>query len=164
MSVITQSLQAHSMPHYASIALWKDFLKANRWQDLIKGVQPIMGGCGLVYDLPELHKIGESFAIVDMSNIAYSEPHYHSAHVTEIYIVLEGYGVMVIGNQEYSFKQEDVFVTSPLTTHYVIPNKSCVLAVINTPEFAVQDYHVITETNATVKFDKNQFNRLIKSK
>lgn len=161
MLLASQSKQLKSIEHEESIASWQKFLNHNSWQTLIQNIDSHECGCGSVYDLPNfLNREDESFAIADMRNIHYSEPHYHSAHVTEIYFVVQGSGIVVVGNDEYSFSIGDTIVTPPLTTHYVIPDKDCVLAVVNIPEFDIQDYHVVTESNDLVKFDKELFDKL----
>lgn len=148
-----------------SVSAWSEFLKNQNWEQLIVGKNPEQCGCGLVYELPNyLGRAQESFAIADMRNIAFSEPHYHSAEVTEIYFILQGAGIVVVGDTEYTVKAGDVIVTPPLTTHYVIPDKECVLAVVNIPAFRIEDYHVVTETNPAVKFDKEQLVRLVDKK
>lgn len=153
--------EAQSHLFQESVTTWSEFLKNNSWQDMIVGRKPESCGCGLVYDLPNyLNRPGESFALADMRGITYSEPHYHSAGVTEIYFFLQGEALVVVGGKEMHATVGTVIVTPPLTAHYVIPDKECVLAVVNVPAFRIEDYHVVTETNHTVGFDKKQFERL----
>lgn len=160
-------IAGNTIPNFVeeSVAAWGEFLKNNSWQDMVSGLKPESCGCGLVYGLPNyLQRKGESFALADMRNIAYSEPHYHSAGVTEIYFFLQGSALVVVGGKEMHVSAGSVVVTPPLTAHYVIPNKDCVLAVVSIPAFRIEDYHILTETNHVVGFDKEQFLRLIGEK
>lgn len=144
-----------------SVHTWKNFLATQSWQQLVAMIEPQESINGIIYVLPNsLNRHNESIAIIDMRKLHHTEPHYHSAHVTEVYFILQGSGIVVVGNKESSFVAGDVIVTPPLTTHYVIPDNQCVMAVVNIPTFNVEDYHVITETNEAVKFDKMQFERL----
>lgn len=145
-------------PIRLSCLAWDTFLKEQKGYDLMTRAYPEPCGCGLVYALPNyLQRDGESFAIADMRNIKYSEPHYHSAGVTEIYFIMQGKGLVVVGEQEYQVTKGDIIVTPPLTTHYVIPDNELILAVVNIPAFKIEDYHIVTETNGSVRFDKNRF-------
>jgi mannose-6-phosphate isomerase-like protein (cupin superfamily) len=144
-----------------SVHAWKNFLATHYWQHLVANSEPQESINGIIYALPNsLIRDNESIVIIDMRKLHHTEPHYHSAHVTEIYFILQGGGIVVVGNKESSFTAGDVIVTPPLTTHYVIPDDQCVMAVVNLPTFNIEDYHVIAETNEAVKFDKAQFEQL----
>jgi ADP-ribose pyrophosphatase YjhB (NUDIX family) len=160
LSGVAQQLSQYDIE--GSIVAWQSFLKDRPWQELISGCTPKSGGCGIIYELPNfIVRKGESFAIADMRAIPYSEPHYH-LRGTEIYFVVQGGGIVVVGNQEYEVQEGAVIVTQPLTTHYVIPNKECVIAVVNIPEFSIDDYCPVNATQRDVKFDKAQFEQLAK--
>ena len=67
------------------VQIWQSYLDTiSDWRQLISGITPKECGCGLVYELSNpLSRATESFAIADMSNLAFAEPHYHPE--TEIY-------------------------------------------------------------------------------
>jgi cupin superfamily acireductone dioxygenase involved in methionine salvage len=135
----------------------------SNWQSLIQSIAPKECGCGLVYELPHpLNRIDESFAIADMRNLKFSEPHYHCE--TEIYIILQGEGLMVVGEKEQFVKKDSVIMIPSNIAHFMIPKKDLVLAVINIPAFNPVNYMPLTEENLAVKFNKAQFDRLIQNK
>lgn len=125
---------------------------------MVKGITPKQTGCGLVYDLPNpIERSSESFAIADMRKLKVTEPHYHANGEIEIYIVLQGYGSVVIGYKTQQLKKDSVVIIPTNTGHFTLPTKDLVLAVINTPPFNVKNYIALEETNAKVCFDKDQF-------
>lgn len=144
------------------VKVWKEYVDTiEDWRQLADGVVPKQGGCGDVYELPNpIERPNESFAIADMSAVDVAEPHYHPDGVTEIYIVLEGMGLTVVGGKEQQVGPGDVVVTPPNNAHFTIPTGDLVLAVINTPPFQEGDYIPVTETNETVLFNRAQFERL----
>ncbi len=130
------------------------------WHALVKRTKPKEVGCGTVYELANpIDRPNESFAIADMSKIAVAEPHYHVE--TEIYFVVQGRGRIVIGSKEISLQKDTVVVIPSNTAHYTIPTDSnLVLAVVNTPAFKPENYHVLTDSNKAVGFDRKQFERV----
>ena len=136
------------------------------WRALVKDIEPKRGGCGLVYELPNplLDRQSESVAIADMSDIAYTTPHYHDNGEAEIYIGLAGVGNVVIGEQAYPIERGTALVTLSGIAHYAIrdPRSSLVVAVINTPPFNPQNNIELdpTVSNPTVHFDAEQFARM----
>jgi len=111
------------------------------WESFVKPYEPRKTGCGIVYELPNfLNRPNEDLAIVDMRRILFAEPHYHPEGVTELYIVLQGTGLVVIGDDEYYVSPGDVALIPPLTGHYTIPDKDFVIAVINTPPYTPEHY------------------------
>ncbi|HSW37842.1 MAG TPA: cupin domain-containing protein [Candidatus Saccharimonadales bacterium] len=146
----------------AITSAWTAYLKTiSNWQDLVKGVEPKEGGCGLIYELPNpIDRPTESFAIADMRELKVAEPHYHPKGVIEIYFVLQGSGLVVVGGKGQKVAKGSTVVIPPNTAHFTIPSNDLVLAAINTPPFRPEDYIVVTETNPDVKFDKEQFERL----
>lgn len=153
------SLAAAEQNRLAScVEAWDTFLQQIDWQDLAYNRQAESCGCGLIYELPNLlARDGESLALADMRFIPYTEPHYHSEGVYEIYFIMQGSGLVVVGEQEYTVQKGDVVIIPPLTAHYVIPAQDLVLAVVNNPPFCIEDYHVLNETNPHVSFDMNRF-------
>lgn len=153
--------QSVDMDH--AIELWKTYAQSfDNWRSIVKNIEPKECGCGLVYELSHpLNRTSESFAIADMSNLAFSEPHYHID--TEIYIILQGTGIVVVGGQEHHVSKDSVIVTPPNTAHFTIPEKDLVMAVINIPAFKIENYVPLTADNAVVKFSQQQFERLIKT-
>jgi len=144
------------------IRTWKPFLDAlEDWQQLVAGIEPKSTGCGPVYELANpIDRPNESFAIADMSKLEVSEPHYHPNGETEIYIVLQGLGLTVVGGKEQEIQKGSVVITPPDTAHFTIPKSELILAVINTPPFQPENYVPISETNTDVGFDREQFQRL----
>lgn len=141
---------------------WVPYLNSVQdWQQLVDSIEPKPTGCGPVYELPNpIDRPNESFAVADMRGLTTTEPHYHPNGETEIYIVLQGLGLIVIGREERRIEKGSIIVTPPDTTHFTIPTRDLVLAVINTPPFKPENYVVITETNPTLGFDREQFARL----
>jgi len=141
---------------------WQHYLKNNEnWENWIKDVTPKRTGCGLVYELTNpINRPNESFAIVDMRNLKYAEPHYHIE--TEIYFVLQGTGKVVIRDQVYDIEKDSVVVIPPNASHFTISNEKLVLVVVNTPPFAVEHYIVLKKSNKEQGFDKKQFEKLIR--
>lgn len=147
------------------IEAWQTFLRKPEyhWQALIAGTPSRDSNCGVVYELENfLADPNEGFAIVDMRNLAFAEPHYHAHDESEIYIVLQGSACVVVGNQEHHVSEGDVVVTPANTAHYVIPDDQFVIAVINTPPFDPKKYVKLINTDTSVAFDHDQFDRLMK--
>ncbi len=143
------------------LGAWKPYLDGVNWKKLIKGVAPKQTGCGPVYELPNpIDQPHESFAIADMRKLKVAEPHYHANGETEIYFVLQGSGLVVVGHEERKVKRGSVIITPPDTAHFTIPASDLVLAVINTPPFKPENYIVLTESHPNVNFDYEQFARL----
>ena len=147
------------------IKVWQDYLQnVTDWHKLIKNIQPKQSGCGLIYELHNpIARSQESFAIADMRSISFTEPHYHTNGETEIYFVLQGSGLQVVGKNEQAIKKDDVIVISPDTGHFTIPHENLILALVNTPPFNAKNSISLNESNKEVQFDKNQFERLIQS-
>ncbi|MBI4163002.1 MAG: AraC family ligand binding domain-containing protein [Candidatus Aenigmarchaeota archaeon] len=141
---------------------WKPYLDAVQdWSKLVEDVTPKQTGCGPVYELPNpINRPNESFAIADMRNLRVSEPHYHTNKEIEVYYVLQGSGLVVVGYEEYKVQRHSVIIILPDTAHFTIPTKHLVLAVINAPPFKPENYVVITEGLPDVSFDYEQFVRL----
>lgn len=142
---------------------WKQYAdNLDDWQTVVKGTEPKQTQCGPVYEpsspLPERT---ESFAISDMRDVKVAYPHYHKNGETEIYFVLQGSGLTVVGGEEIVIKKGSVVVTPPDTTHFTIPEKDLVMMVINTPDFNAANIVEPTETDASVKFDKDQYDGLV---
>ncbi len=128
------------------------------WETLVEGIAPKPTDCGPVYELPNpIDRPNESFAIADMRELKYTGPHYHTGGEVEIYIVLTGVGKVIVGGKESELRPGSVSVTPPNTTHFTIPTKNLVLAVVNTPPFTPANAVSITETDVAVGFDKAQF-------
>ncbi len=117
------------------VAAWQPYLDSiDDWQQVVEGIEPKPTGCGPVYELPNpVDRPNESFAIADMRELKVYEPHYHANGETEIYVVLQGLGTIVVGMKEQRIEKGSVIVTPPDTTHFTIPESDLVLAVINTP-------------------------------
>jgi mannose-6-phosphate isomerase-like protein (cupin superfamily) len=111
------------------------------WEYVVEGIEPKIGGCGSVFELPGLpDRPGESFAIADMRSLDMSEPHYHRNGETEIYIVMSGIGKIAVGPDILYLSPDVRIVTPPDTIHITMPVKDLVLAVINIPPFNADNY------------------------
>lgn len=142
------------------IAVWSIYFAQCDLQEIMRTHTPITTGCGVVYELPNvLNRIDESCAIVDMRNIAWTEPHYHVE--TEIYFVLQGNGRIVIDRHEQAITAGDVIVVPSNKAHFVIPSDDLIIGVINTPPFNAEHYIPLAESNNAVGFDRDQFDALI---
>lgn len=143
------------------IYVWEKYLnELNDWKILIKDAKPKITGNGEIYGLKNpINRPNESFAIADMRKISFAEPHYHPE--TEIYFILQGSGKVVIGGKEEVVQKSSIVIIPSNIAHFTIPKNDLVLAVINTPPFKMENYFALSENNKTVKFDKNQFDRLI---
>lgn len=145
------------------IIYWKKYISGiENWQSIIKGITPKQTGCGPLYELPNLpDRPNESFAIADMRNIKYVEPHYHTNGDSEIQFVLQGSGLMVNNGVEERIVKGSVIIIPPEVAYFIIIEHDLVVAAINTPPFKPEDYIVVKESNTRVGFDKGQFKRLI---
>lgn len=146
----------------AVLAAWTPYIDSiDNWKALVDGVTPKETNCGPVYEIPNpIDRPNESFAIADMRDIEHADPHYHTNGETEIYLVLSGVGKVVVGGVEAQLAPGAVSITPPDTAHYAIPIDNLVLAVINTPPFNFDNVVPVTETDASVGFDSEQFTRL----
>lgn len=144
------------------IIAWQIYLNTvSDWKNLVNGIDPKITGCGLVYELSNpIYRPNESFAIADMSNLAFSEPHYHPE--TEIYFILQGRGLVVVGRQEIEVQKGSIVVIPSNIAHFTIPEKDLVMAVVNTPPFDINHYYPLAESNTVVKFDRKQLDKFIK--
>jgi mannose-6-phosphate isomerase-like protein (cupin superfamily) len=141
------------------IAFWSLYFAQCNLQQLMLTHTPITSGCGLVYELPNIvDRADESCALVDMRDIAWTEPHYHVE--TEIYFILQGNGRMVIAGCEQTIAAGDVVVVPSNKAHFVLPGNDLIIGVINTPPFNAENYIPLTATNSTVGFDRTQFDAL----
>ena len=144
------------------VEAWKQYSSGlNDWQSIVKGTGPKQTQCGPVYEPPSpLPGRTETFAISDMRDVKVAYPHYHKNDETEIYFVIQGSGLTVVGGEEIHIKKGSVVVTPPNTTHFTFPDEDLVMVVINTPNFNAANIVEPQETDPTVKFDKVQYERL----
>lgn len=124
------------------VGAWQEYLGGvSDWEELVKGVEPKVGGCGLVYELPNpIDRPDESFAIADMRQLELSDPHKHINGETEIYFVLQGVGKIAVSSEIKELTKGTVIVTPPDTVHITLPGEDLVLAVVNTPPFELDNY------------------------
>ena len=161
MNTFIETQEVQHIQMHEIVKKWSNFLYSiNNWQILIKNIPPKECDCGLVYEIPNpIPAQNVSFAIADMRNLAFSEPHYHPE--TEIYFILQGSGLVVVGGQEQRVQEGSVIIIPSNIAHFTIPEKDLVIAVLNTPPFKTENYYPLTQENAAVKFDIKQFERLI---
>ncbi len=134
------------------VAAWSNYLDTvPNWEVLIEGIEPKVGGCGLVYELNNpIDRPDESFAIADMRGLALSEPHRHANDETEIYFVLKGMGKIAVGDKVQDLHPGVTVITPPETMHVTLPAKDLILAVVNTPPFEFENYVVMPEDDPGV--------------
>ncbi|MDB5178673.1 MAG: hypothetical protein JWN01_616 [Patescibacteria group bacterium] len=146
----------------ALIAVWQPFTeKLEDWQSLVKTTEPKETYCGPVYEpASPLDRPNESFAIADMRQVKVAEPHYHANGETEIYFVISGTGLTVVGGEEIPLSKGTIVATPPGTAHFTIPRENLVMVVINTPPFNPENNIHLPASNPMVKFDHEQFARL----
>ena len=144
------------------IQAWQPYVNSIRdWEELVKDVEPKETICGPVYEPANpLKNRTETFAIGDMRNIKFAHPHYHKNDETEIYFVLRGSGLTVVGGKEIEIQKGSIVVTPPDTAHFTIPNKDLVLVIIKSPSFNPSNNIEIEETDPSVNFDQKQFESL----
>ncbi len=145
------------------VKAWKNYVSnLDRWESIVKDVEPKQTACGPVYEPPSpLPDRIETFAISDMRDVKVAYPHYHKNGETEIYFVIQGSGLTVVGGEEIPVKKGSVVITPPDTTHFTIPEKDLVMVVINTPSFNASNIVEPHKTDPKVKFDKYQYDRLV---
>lgn len=124
------------------VSAWDEYLATvDNWETLVEGIEPKVGGCGLVYELPNpIDRPEESFAIADMRQLELSDPHKHINGETEIYFVVQGVGKIAVGGKLHNLEPGTSIVTPPDTVHITLPGKDLVLAVVNTPPFDADNY------------------------
>lgn len=144
---------------------WQSFLSNHEWQELIQGFEPLYAPCGIIYELPNyLDRENENLAIVDMRNIKVAEPHYHPDEDVEIYFVLQGTARVIVGRNEYFVKAGDVVVIPPNKAHFTFPDAEYVIACVNTPPYKPEHHISLYETNETVEFDRELFERMLSAR
>lgn len=143
------------------ISAWQTYIAAmNDWQEVVKDTIPKQTYCGPIYEpASPLDRPNESFAISDMRDVTVAEPHCHTDE-TEIYFVLSGNGLTVVGGEELHIKEGDVIVTPPETAHFTIPKDNLVMIVINTPPFNPENNTGIDDIKSEVRYDHEQYKRL----
>lgn len=143
------------------ISAWQAYIATmGDWWNVVENTVPKQTYCGPIYEpASPLDRPNESFAISDMRQVKVAEPHYHTGE-TEIYFVLSGNGLTVVGGEELQVKQGDVIVTPPETAHFTIPEKGLVMIVINTPPFNPQNNSGIDATMSKVNYDHEQYKKL----
>ncbi len=147
------------------VSAWKQYLdNLKDWEAVINGVTPKKTQCGPVYE-PEspLPDRTETFAISDMRSVKVALPHYHKNGETEVYFVIQGSGLTVVGGEEFQLEKGSVVVTPPNITHFTIPKNDLVIIVINTPNFNAENIVEPMESDPEVKFVKEQYDKLVQN-
>lgn len=134
------------------VGVWSEYLATvGNWETLVEGIEPKVGGCGLVYEVTNpIERPDESFAIADMRQLELSEPHKHINGEFEIYFVIQGVGKIAVGNEIFPLNPGVSIVTKPDTVHITLPGKDLVLAVVNTPPFNIDNYVVVDSKDDAV--------------
>lgn len=142
------------------ITAWQTYITTmDDWKKVVKNTIPKQTYCGPIYEpTSPLNRLNESFAISDMCDVKVAEPHYHTGEA-EIYFVVSGSGLTVVGGEELQIQAGDVVVTPPETAHFTIPKENLVMIVINTPPFNPDNNIHVDESRPEVKYDHEQFMR-----
>lgn len=141
---------------------WHLFFQTHDWHSLVAGRTGLNVDCGLVYELPNfLNHSNEDLAIIDMTGISISEPHYHPC-MTEIYFMLAGSGCVYVAGKKHELKNGDVLVIQPNKAHFTVPGEQCVIGCVCTPPFQPDHYIPLKESNAEVGFEYEHFKALCK--
>lgn len=93
-----------------------------------------------------------------MRQVVVAEPHYHPH--TEVYFVLHGEALVVVGNEKHFVKAGDVVVIPPYKAHYALPNDEFIIACVNTPPFRPEHYISLSASNDAVDFDYDKFKKI----
>lgn len=142
------------------IEVWQYYLRTLDWRQALRAIKPLQTANGLVYELAAPgERTNESIALVDMTNLKASEPHYHPE--LEIYFVLQGLGITIIAGKEHRLEPNGALVIPSNKAHYTIPDGKLVLAVVNTPPFNPANYTAVYQDNESVQFNKNQYDVLL---
>lgn len=141
------------------IKTWQDYLSAfDDWRDIIGEAEPKENLCGTIYLPPDpLRRENESFAVADMSKIELCHPHYHPE--TEIYFILQGNGLVIVGGEEHYVEKNSFVVIPGNTAHFTLPIEDLVLAVVCTPPYNGECALSLDEDNPSVKYDHTLISR-----
>ena len=146
------------------IEAWQHYLHAfDDWRDIVAQAEPKENLCGVIYVPPDpLCRENESFAVADMSNIEFAHPHYHAE--TEIYFILQGKGLVVVGGEENYVEKNSVVIIPGNTAHFTIPTGELVLAVVCTPPHRGKCELPLDQDNPSVKYDQSQLSRYLNTR
>lgn len=141
------------------IEAWQHYLHAfDDWRDIVAQAESKENLCGVIYVPPDpLCRENESFAVADMSKIEFAHPHYHPE--TEIYFILQGKGLVVVGSEENYVEKNSVVIIPGNTAHFTIPIEELVLAVVCTPPYRGEHALPLDQDNPLVKYDQTQLSR-----
>ena len=132
--------------------VWGDYIRMiNDWESLVEGIEPKVGGCGLVYEVPNpIDRPNESFAIADMRQLELSEPHRHDNDEVEIYFVIAGVGKIAVGDDIQDLTPGTAVPTPSGTVHITLPGEGLILAVVNTPPFNIDNYVPVSPADEVI--------------
>ncbi len=148
------------MPHEFDplIEAWSEYFAHLDWKQLIQGATPRPSGCGDIYEFANpIDRPGESIAIADMRSLDVAEPHFHINGEVEIYLILQGSGIVVVGDDQRFVGPGDVIVIPPGYAHYTIPQDGLVLGLVNNPPFNPANYVLVGDAATDVHFDPARF-------
>jgi mannose-6-phosphate isomerase-like protein (cupin superfamily) len=149
----------------ALVTAWQAYAdQLTDWHKAVEGVTPKQTPFGPIYEPASplaLDRPNESFAIADMRQIKLVAPHYHTNGEIEIYFILSGTGLTVVGGKEILLAKGVVIVTPPETTHFTIPENDLVIMAINTPPFRPENCVMLDASDPRVRFDEEQLKRLM---
>jgi len=148
-----------AIKHQLMVDVWQKHLEHLDWRKMITQTHPKKTPCGPIYELPNpIERPNEDFAIADMREVGYTEPHYHPE--TEVYFILQGSGLVVVGGEETVVQKGSAILIPSNTAHFVIPREDLVLAVVNTPPFRAENVRLLTESHPQFKYNHSQFESL----
>jgi mannose-6-phosphate isomerase-like protein (cupin superfamily) len=138
---------------------WQTFYKDNDYRTLMANIKPFVDGCGSIHDLKDASifrtRQHETGCIVDMTKvIGATEPHFHRK-ATEVYFILQGTGIVVVGDHEYQIKPGDSVYVPKFLGHYTVPTNDLVLGVVNIPYFDKEDLIDLRIADDTLRKEVN---------
>ena len=162
------SLSATEVAELQELAsAWQEFYRNNDYRDLMAHSKPFVEGCGIIHELKDISifrtRQHETACIVDMTKIVgATEPHFHRKEI-EVYFILQGTGIVVVGKQEYLVKPGDIVYIPQYLGHFTAPTKDLILGVVNIPYFDKDDLFDLTAadeaTRKAVCYDHAQYLR-----
>ena len=144
---------------------WLRFLELIDWRNIMHKTKALSTPNGLIYELGKQLGLPGTLALCDMSTIEYAPPHYHGEPETEVYVVLEGSGTLVVGYTEYQLEKGMIIPVLPNTAHFTIPGETLILALISLPSFNLNNLIPTPElSDPAICFDYNQFLSLLEKR
>ncbi len=124
-----------------TVSAWKSFLSETDLRALMDTAKdPEATDDGVIYEVETPSELSGDFAVVDMKGVKVDTPHLHQDHdngdeETEVHFAMEGSAMMSVGDGLIELQSGDVYVVSPRTAHFIIPNGNFVDGVLSLPGY-----------------------------